>query len=306
MRGARRKARLRPDSAVRWMSLFLVCLAAYGQSLPDITSRLSEEAEVFRRVAPQIMAEETLTQRAVPGPPRLHLRLGAAATKPPDTTMVTREIISEYSFGVLADQTLHEFRQVISVDGHAVSSATAARRSLALGLKSDNDRTRKRMLEELQKYGLTTAAVDFGPLLLLFTKRQIGNYQFAPEARERIGADQVQVVSYCQVSGAERLLLLEGKQAVHQPVEGKIYARIPDGLPLRITIVESRKHSKQVFRDEASVDYMMNAHGFLAPAAITHRGYADDQLMVEDHFEYTPFRKFSADAEIKFETHEAR
>jgi len=302
MHGAQPRARPGRNLAVRWLGLFLGCLAGYGQNLPEICSRLSEEAEVFRRVAPQIMAEETLTQRAVPAPARLHLRVGAAATKAPDTTMVTREIISEYSFGTLADQTLHEFRQVISLDGQAVSTATAARRSLALGLQSNNDRARKRMLEEFQKYGLTTAVVDFGPLLLLFTKRQIGNYQFALEGRERIGADQVQVVSYRQVSGSERLLLLEGKQAVHQPMEGKIYARVSDGLPLRITLRESRTHSRQVFRDEASVDYVMNAHGFLAPAAITHRGYMGDQLMVEDHFEYTSFRKFSADAEIKFET----
>jgi hypothetical protein len=49
------------------------------------------------------------------------------------------------------------------------------------------------------------------------------------------------------------------------------------------------------------VDYTPNAHGFVAPAAVTHKGFAGDQLMVEDEFRYTIFRKFGADAAIKFE-----
>ena len=49
------------------------------------------------------------------------------------------------------------------------------------------------------------------------------------------------------------------------------------------------------------VDYTPNAHGFLAPAAVTHRGYAGDELLVEDEFRYSTFRKFGADAEIKFD-----
>ena len=35
-----------------------------------------------------------------------------------------------------------------------------------------------RMLEKLEESGLTTAVVDFGPLLLLFTKSLLGNYRF--------------------------------------------------------------------------------------------------------------------------------
>jgi hypothetical protein len=76
---------------------------------------------------------------------------------------------------------------------------------------------------------------------------------------------------------------------------------VPDGLPLRITIVESRPNGKTIFRDEAVVDYTPNAQGFLAPAAVTHKGFAGDELLVEDEFRYTTFRKFGADAEIKFD-----
>jgi hypothetical protein len=283
----------------------MLCLApaAGAQTLPAILSRVSEEAEVFRRVAPQVLAEETLTQRALKAPPRFHPRVGAGAAKPLPPARQTREIVSEYSFGTLKDapESLHEFRQVISVDGKPISAAATARHSLALGLASADDHARKRMLEDFQKYGLTTAVVDFGPLLLLFTKRQSGHYHFELAGDDRIGADRVKIVSYTQVSGPDRMLVFQGHRAIHQPIQGRIYARVPDGLPLRIAIVESRASGKTTFRDEAVVDYTPNAHGFVAPAAVTHRGFAGDQLLVEDEFRYTTFRKFGADAAIKFD-----
>ena len=286
----------------------LVCLAglisivAQAQTLPQILSRVSEEAEVFRHVAPEVLAEETLTQRGIKPPGRFRPRVGAAVTKPTAAALQTREIVSEYSLSTFKDapQSLHEFRQVVSVDGKSVSSAASARHTLVLGLSSSDDHAKKRMLEEFQKHGLSTAVVDFGPLLLLFTKRQIGNYHFELAGEDRMGADRVQIVSYRQVSGADRMLVFEGRQAIHQPIQGRIYARMPDGLPLRITITESRESGKHRFRDEATVDYVQNAQGFVAPAAVMHKGYADDQLMVEDEFRYTAFRKFGADAEIKF------
>ena len=283
----------------------LLCLAslAGAQTLPEILSRVSEEADVFRRVAPQVLAEETLTQRALKAPPRFHPRAGADAAKPVTAVRQTREIVSEYSFGALKDspESLHEFRQVTSVDGHAITAAVTARHTLALGLASEDDHARKRMLEDFEKCGLANAVVDFGPLLLLFTTRQARNYHFELAGEDRIGADRVKIVSYTQVSGPDRMLVFQGRRAIHQPIQGRIYARVPDGLPLRITIVESRLNGKNIFRDEAVVDYTPNAHGFLAPAAITHRGFAGDQLMVEDEFRYSTFRKFGADAAIKFD-----
>jgi hypothetical protein len=285
--------------------LCALCLlpAAGAQTLPAILSRVAEEAAVFRNVAPQVLAEETLTQRALKAPPRFHPRAGAAATKPIARVRQTREIVSEYSFGALKDapDSLHEFRQVVSVDGQPVSAAAAARHSLALGLASADDHARKRMLEDFQKYGLTTAVVDFGPLLLLFTKRQQADYHFELAGDDRIGADQVKIVSYTQISGPDRMLVFQGHRAIHQPIQGRIYARVPDGLPLRISIVESRAGGKTTFRDEAVVDYTPNAQGFLAPAAVTHKGFAGDELLVEDAFRYTAFRKFGADSAVKFE-----
>jgi hypothetical protein len=139
-------------------------------------------------------------------------------------------------------------------------------------------------------------------LILLFTKRQAPDYRFELAGEDRIGADAVKTVVYTQTAGPARMLIFQGRRAIHQPVQGRIYARIPDGLPLRITMVESRQNGKTPIRDEATVDYTLNAQGYLAPAAVTHRSYAGDQLTVEDHFRYAPFRKFGADAAIKFDT----
>ncbi len=288
---------------MRRLALFCLVSSAAAQTLPEILSRVSEEAEVFRKAAPQIVSQETLTQRVQKAPPRFHPRVGAAAVRPVSPALRTREIVSEYSFGTLqqAPDALHEFRQVTSVDGRAITSASAARHSLALGLASADDHAKKRMLEDFQKYGLTTAVVDFGPLLLLFTRRQEANYHFELAGEDRIGADRVKIVAYTQVSGPDRMLVFQGHRAIHQPIQGRIYARIPDGLPLRVSIVESRRNGKLDFREEGTVDYTPNAQGYLAPAAVTHRGYAGDQLVVEDDFRYAPFRKFGADAAIKFE-----
>jgi hypothetical protein len=288
-------------SAVVWL-IWLSSIMAQSQTLPEILARVSEEAEVFRHVAPEVLAEETLTQRGVKPPGRFRPRVGAAVTKTSAAAVQTTEIVSEYSLGAFKDapQSLHEFRQVVSVDGHSVSSAASARKTLALGLSSSDDHAKKRMLEEFQKHGLLTAVVDFGPLLMLFTKKQIGNYHFELAGTERMGADQAQIVSYRQISGPDRMLVFQGRQAIHQPIEGRIYARVPDGRPLRITITEGREAGKHKFRDEATVDYVQNTNGFVAPVAVTHKGYADEQLMVEDEFRYTVFRKFGADAEIKF------
>src|ERR1035438_5649218 len=106
---------LAPLSGV--LSILCLAPAAGAQTLHAILSRISEEAEVFRRVAPQVLAEETLIQRALKPASRFHPRMGAGAAKPLAPARKTREIVSEYSFGTLQDapESLTEFRQVISV-----------------------------------------------------------------------------------------------------------------------------------------------------------------------------------------------
>ena len=272
--------------------------------LSQSLARISEEAEVFARVAPNMLAEETLEQKALKGQPRFRPRIGAAATAPLEPRYQTREIVSEYGYSGLRESPgmVHEFRQVISVDGRKMSTAEQARHTLALGLTSEDDRARKRMAEEFQKYGLLGAAVDFGQILLLFRKRSLDEYEFRITGSERIGADDAMVISYRQVAGPDKFLVFEGRKSIRERLAGNIWVRRSDGLPLRISMRSSWTEKRLNVRHEATVEYASTPYGVVLPASVRHIEYRGDQLQVENVFRYSPFKRFRADTEIKFQT----
>jgi len=157
------------------------------------------------------------------------------------------------------------------------------------------------MLEQFQRYGLAEAAADFGQLILLFGPRRQGDYHFRVTRLERLGADAALVVDFQQKGGSGSLLIFQGKTATHQKLDGEIWAREGDWLPLRITLRSSRQVGKLWVRDEASVDYTMSQHGVLVPAAVVHRQWAGQDLLVENLFRYAAFRKFAAEAQVKYD-----
>ena len=55
-------------------------------------------------------------------------------------------------------------------------------------------------------------------------------------------------------------------------------------------------------RHDAIVEYTSAPFGIIAPASVKHTEHFDNDLITENVFRYTPFRKFGADAEIKFDT----
>ncbi len=259
---------------------------------------------MFRRVAPQTLAEETLQQRSLKPPPRFHPHMGKGATAaPPAPEYQTREIVSEYSYAALQDSpgALHEFRQVISVDGRPVSTPEKARHALSLGLKSADDRARKRMLEDFRKLGLIDAAMDFGQILMLFTRRELHNYDFRIEGADRLGADEAIVLTYDQRQGQQTMLVFEGKKTIRAKLDGKLWVRKADGLPLRISLRSQWKEQRQTRRHEAIIEYTSTPFGIVLPASVKHSEFLDQQLITENLFRYAPFRKFGADAEIKFD-----
>ncbi|MGH7488400.1 MAG: hypothetical protein ACREMY_22800, partial [bacterium] len=95
--------------------------------------RISEEASVFARQAPDVIGQETLRQRALKPPRRFHPRVGNAALEPPKPEWQTREIVSEYGFSAFsaAPGVLHEFRRVVSVDGRKIEENGKALDALA-------------------------------------------------------------------------------------------------------------------------------------------------------------------------------
>src|SRR5258707_10303636 len=119
------------------VALFVAAQDSAPLALPDLLSRVAEEAEILQQNAPKALTTETLQQRTLLPPSRFRPRIGKAALEPPKLRMQVREIVSEYSVGVLKESTslnLCEFRQVISVDGRKVQTAESARHALSLGL----------------------------------------------------------------------------------------------------------------------------------------------------------------------------
>ena len=231
---------------------------------------------------------------------------GRALEPPPPRHVArstVRQIVSEYSVGTLqetASHDLHEFRQVISVDGRPVQiRRERPPRSFARHAVAD-DRIRKRMLEEFAKNGLVDIATDYGLILLEFTRRGWENLQFGPSRRRAWAQIQALVLAWKQISTAGGELEFHGRRAVRQPLEGRLWMRKSDGLPLRVEAWAELQDGSHTVRDQASVDYVMSSHGFLTPVSVVHRHSVDGQVMTENLYRTQPFKMFSADAEIKF------
>lgn len=269
--------------------------------IASILARVSEEAEVFRMTAPNMLAQETFQQRAFK-PHRFRPRLGNAALQPPKPEYRTRVIVSEYGYSTFKDapNALHEFRQVVSVDGRRLASQEKARRTLTIGLRSEDDALKKRMLENFEKHGLLGAVTDFGQILLLFGRRRLDDYTFRREGGGMVGAEAATILHFEQRGGSGALLIFEKRTAIHRPLEGELWVRRSDSRPLRVVLRSSTKDGDRVTRHEATVDYDLSHHGVLVPVSVVHRQFVGPDLVVENVFRYSPFRLFSADTEMKF------
>lgn len=288
----------------------VVAFALYPSepSLADLLGRVAEEAEMLQQNAPKSLTQEVLEQRTRMPATRFRPRIGkGAAPAPQPSRLVVRQIVSEYSVGALKDASvpnLTELRQVISVDGRKLQSVERARHALSLGVASPDDRIRKRMLEDFARHGLVDIATDYGILLLAFNKRGLEKMQVAFGGEDRVGIDAVWVLNWRQTSSDGGLLEFLGNQASRIALQGRLLVRQSDSLPLRIqswseTSQGTQEPARKV-RDEATVDYVQSAHGFLTPASVIHRHIVDGQLVTENLYRYQPFKLFSADAEIKF------
>jgi hypothetical protein len=270
----------------------------------EILSRVAEEAEVLQQNIPKALTTETLEQRTLLPPNRFRPRIGRAAIQQaPQPRLQIRNIVSEYSVGALKEspsRNLTEFRQVISIDGRKVQSLESARHALSIGLKSPDDRARKRMLEDFARHGLVDVATDYGLLLLAFTKRGQQDMRFTPAGEESIGAEPVLAFSWAQTRDEAGMLEFIGNQTNRRAMRGRLLVRKSDGLPLRIQVWTEHALNGRMIRDEGTVEYSPTTHGFLTPASVAHRHMIDGQVITENLYRYEPFKLFSADAEIKF------
>ncbi len=285
-------------------SLLAFALAAAPRhlQLDRLLARVAEEAEIFRQAALNLIARETLRQRALSQPPRFRPRIGKPPRKPTPLDYRTREIVSEYAFGLLRESpdVLHEFRQVVSVDGRPVGDPPRARRRLIAGLRSPDDRARQQLLEAFARYTLRSAATDLGLALLAFTPRRLADFRFEPAGHERVGAEPALLLRFRQIAGVGGWTVFENRQLTRHPLQGQLWVRENDALPLRILLTNRRQQDDQEVLDTAVVDYAPTAHGVLVPVSVVRRLAAGDLLIEEDVFQYSDYRMFAADAELKF------
>jgi hypothetical protein len=275
-------------------------VAALG--LGDLLSRVAEEAGALEQNLPNAVSQETLEQRALLPPAHAHFRAGKAAQRAEVPQLVVRQVVSEYTAGRLRGTTspvLVEYRQVISVDGHLEQSEAKARRALLVGVEALNDRVRRGMLEDFARHGLVDVATDYGLILLEFTKRGQQELELRPAGSDRVGAEEAVVVAWRQKSSARGELEFLGGQTERHPLEGRLWLRAADGVPLRVEAAAEHAEGKHQIRDQATIEYTMTSRGFLAPASVLHRHLIDGQLLTENRYTYSPFRVFAANAAIQ-------
>ena len=294
--------------------LVIILLAGFAQAADQsqapvtkaMLARLTEEADAFRRIAPSLLGHETLEQKAKKPAARFRPRIGKDAQTKPLPTWQDRQIVSEYGFVALAGETdtLHELRRVLTVDGKSVSDPKKDEESLARVISLKDDQRERELLKDFEKYGLVGAVTDFGPLLMLFTPREIEHFEFSLRGAESLGASKALVFRYAQIDGAELLTIFEST-AKGKPrkirVQGEVWVRDDNYLPLRVTIAVGEGQGATAVREIASVDYSPSPFGVLTPAAVDHKELIGGLLTVQNSFLYSDFHRFGADAEIKFQ-----
>jgi hypothetical protein len=272
--------------------LTLLCFALTvraDERTQKLMERLAREADAFQKIAPEVVGRETLHQRA--------LSAGRFKIRVSDPVWREREIVSEYGFALLGGQELHEVRQVTSVDGKRVAAESQAQEALGKLVAGNDDQRKRRALQQLEKYGLQGAATDFGQILLLFSGGSVERYELTASGPRLLGTVPTEVFRYRQLDGPQALTLFRENSAAqpqHLRVEGEIWVREEDGLPVRITMIATDDTKGRSLREEATVDYAMSEFGTLLPAETTQRELHSGEEVAENKFTYSDFHRFTA------------
>jgi hypothetical protein len=288
--------------SVRSGFFILAALALAQSSLPaqdtlttETLPQVARHASRFWQAASGYFCRETLHQKALTMPKR-KLRIGHKATELVKPEFKDREIISYYALGSFrtTPEALHEFRQVFLVDGKPLMPEAKALQKFRAILSSRDDRARTELQQDFDQANLAVAATDFGQLLLLFTKANLGKYIFERDISTLIGADRAMVIKFRQSTGQEALRIGEPGKQVKQPLSGKLWVRESDNQPLRITLTATRQLESVEIRDEANVDYAPTAMGAVLPASVVYRRYIDNELRVENVSQYSDWQPVDA------------
>src|SRR5579863_6921842 len=193
-----------------WCLLLLIPVLRADELTLRMMARVSEEAEAFKKLAPEVLGEETLHQRSMRPQGRFHPRVGTAPAKP---EWQERTIVSEYGFTSFSDgaesSSVHELRQVTAVDGKKIEDTKKAQQVLAKAITSTDDSRKKQLLKQFEKYGLVGAVTDYGQALLLFTRQNLERYEFTAKGQNSLAGQSVLVFRYVQIDGPETVTVID-------------------------------------------------------------------------------------------------
>jgi hypothetical protein len=295
------------------MRMLYVLLLLGPLSADELTTkmraRVSEEAEAFQRIAPEVLGQETLRQRSMKPMGRFHPRMGNSATTAPKPEYQERTIVAEYGYTALSGPgdsgSLHEIRQVTSVDGRKIEDTKKAQEALAKAITANDDGRKKTFLKQYEKYGLLGAVTDYGQALLLFTRRNMERYEFTEKGTNSLNGQTVLVFGYRQLDGPETVTLIEENkkdQVKHLRIEGELWVLRENLVPVRVIMVATQGFDQNQVKEEAAIDYAMSPYGALLPTKTEHRETRGGKIAAENNFVYSNFKRFGASSELTFET----
>jgi hypothetical protein len=259
-----------------------------AQDVAELLDALAGTAANFAATAPGLSADETLDQRGRRG--FIEVLKGKVPTlknadlKLPDE-FTQHHVKSAWSLAGEA-AALHESRTAVEIDGINMAEAGQIRHPMSIGVAD----SRRSTLEDFEHAQLEGAVTDFGPLILLFSSRHLTDYEFAMGAPGELDGEPAVLLTYRQKAGDLGLTVFEQRTAEREPVEGTIWFRAADLLPLRISMKTRKALSKSFFVEtEASIDYTPSRYG-LVPASVTHRQYLNSFLLVENDLHYSNYQ----------------
>ena len=280
---------------MRLAALLLSAAAACAWAqTPDVQravlERLAREADLFDKSAYRYAGTETLKQVQPRGSRVSRGPRGTEAVLPEQT----REVVSDYGFIALDERGgwIKEVRVILTVDGLRWNKGKKGLENLAGALSANDDKKKRSLLESYEDFGLQGFVTDLGPLILLFARGLVSNYELTYERTDtddRLGP--LLVYRYMQLGGSDALTIYEGDEPIKQKLQGRIWFRQNDYAPVRISIDSEHKEKESVIRDVSVVEYDNRQFGFVLPSRITHQQYVDQVLFVSDEFTYSGFRE---------------
>jgi hypothetical protein len=272
--------------APRLLTLIILFSAAAVSQNRDIQravrERVQQEATKFAQAGPQVQATETLEQT------RLDEKKATRPHRPKDPwpPLIHRKVISRYGFIAIPGKSLQEVRLVTSVDGKDAKQSAGTLNDLILNLSGADDAQRRKLLESFEKHGLRGVATDCTPMILLFAPDSIQRFEFAFQRTDKIGDTPATVYKYYQIDGPGTATIFAQGEAIHPKLEGELWVRTADQLPMRVTMVSEHEELGRKLHDVIAVDYGWANFGALLPQRVIHRQILGQSLVVEDDYRY--------------------